>query len=151
MNTVGKSLSENTLGFLSLYTPQEASELQISKPGSSQGLIRSWQDLTTFVANPGPQVVLSNPKLSSPRTITFYSYKGGVGRTTALTHVAWILAQSGRKVVALDLDLEAPGLSTAFNLTPEPIYGLVDYFECGSFQAMSRGPKKRSGTSNLLA
>ncbi|GAB1538020.1 ParA family protein [Scytonema sp. NUACC21] len=34
----------------------------------------------------------------------------------------------GRKVVAVDLDLEAPGLSTAFNLIPQPRYGIVDYF-----------------------
>ncbi|BAZ04837.1 hypothetical protein NIES3974_14800 [Calothrix sp. NIES-3974] len=51
-----------------------------------------------------------------------------MGRTTALTHVAWILAQRGRKVVAVDLDLEAPGLSTAFHLQPKPRYGIVDYF-----------------------
>jgi MinD-like ATPase involved in chromosome partitioning or flagellar assembly len=35
-----------------------------------------------------------------------------------LTYVAWILAMRGRKVVAVDLDLEAPGLSTAFYLAP---------------------------------
>ncbi|MGD1700748.1 MinD/ParA family ATP-binding protein [Dapis sp. BLCC M229] len=63
-----------------------------------------------------------------PRTVTFYSFKGGVGRTTALTHVASILAMRGRKVVAVDLDLEAPGLSTAFNLKKQPKYGIVDYF-----------------------
>ncbi|WP_246844051.1 KGGVGR-motif variant AAA ATPase, partial [Hydrocoleum sp. CS-953] len=63
-----------------------------------------------------------------PRTVTFYSFKGGVGRTTALTHVASILAMRGRKVVAVDLDLEAPGLSTAFNLKLQPKYGIVDYF-----------------------
>lgn len=34
----------------------------------------------------------------------------------------------GLKVVAVDLDLEAPGLSTAFNLKPQPKYGIVDYF-----------------------
>lgn len=51
-----------------------------------------------------------------------------MGRTTALTHVAWILAMRGRKVVAVDLDLEAPGLSTAFSLNPLPESGIVDYF-----------------------
>ncbi|MFM7373521.1 MAG: MinD/ParA family protein, partial [Sphaerospermopsis kisseleviana] len=39
-----------------------------------------------------------------------------------------ILALRGRKIVAVDLDLEAPGLSTAFNLNPQPEYGIVDYF-----------------------
>jgi hypothetical protein len=44
------------------------------------------------------------------RTITFYSYKGGVGRTLALANVARYLASFGQKVFALDLDLEGPGL-----------------------------------------
>lgn len=43
--------------------------------------------------------------------VTFYSYKGGVGRTLALANVAYALAARGKKVVTLDLDLEAPGLS----------------------------------------
>ena len=41
--------------------------------------------------------------------VTFYSYKGGVGRTLAMLNVAAVLAQHDRRVVAVDLDLEAPG------------------------------------------
>jgi len=41
--------------------------------------------------------------------VTFYSYKGGVGRTIALLNVARILAGHGFRVVAVDMDLEAPG------------------------------------------
>ena len=43
-------------------------------------------------------------------TVAFYSYKGGVGRTLLVANTAQFLAMSGRKVVAVDLDLEAPGL-----------------------------------------
>lgn len=43
-------------------------------------------------------------------TITFYSYKGGTGRSLALANAAVYLAKLGFKVVALDFDLEAPGL-----------------------------------------
>jgi hypothetical protein len=43
------------------------------------------------------------------RIITFYSYKGGVGRTMALANVAWILAANGYRVLASDWDLETPG------------------------------------------
>lgn len=43
-------------------------------------------------------------------TVAFYSYKGGVGRTLLVANTAQFLALSGRRVVALDLDLEAPGL-----------------------------------------
>jgi hypothetical protein len=48
------------------------------------------------------------------RIITFYSYKGGVGRTLALANVAWILASNGRRVLVIDWDLEAPGLQRFF-------------------------------------
>jgi tetratricopeptide (TPR) repeat protein len=42
--------------------------------------------------------------------VTFYSYKGGVGRTMALVNVAAMLAKEGRRVLLIDFDLEAPGL-----------------------------------------
>lgn len=44
------------------------------------------------------------------RIITFYSYKGGTGRTMALANTAWILASSGKSVLVVDWDLDAPGL-----------------------------------------
>jgi len=44
------------------------------------------------------------------RVITFYSYKGGTGRTMAMANTAWILASNGYRVVVIDWDLEAPGL-----------------------------------------
>lgn len=44
------------------------------------------------------------------RAVTFYSYKGGVGRTLTLVETAKRLAKEGMRVVVLDLDLEAPGL-----------------------------------------
>src|SRR5258708_11157813 len=46
----------------------------------------------------------------SGRIITFYSYKGGTGRTMAVANGAWILAANGHKVLAVDWDLEGPGL-----------------------------------------
>ncbi|NEP45399.1 MAG: AAA family ATPase, partial [Okeania sp. SIO2H7] len=116
-------------GFLSLYTPKEAESLNISPPQISETFsLVTWQDLAIQAANPQNQPQLPQKEPSIPRTVTFYSFKGGVGRTTALTHVASILAMRGRKVVAVDLDLEAPGLSTAFNLKEQPKYGIVDYF-----------------------
>src|SRR5262249_10505735 len=45
---------------------------------------------------------------------TFYSYKGGTGRSMALANVAWILASRGMKVLVVDWDLEAPGLHRYF-------------------------------------
>ncbi|HET9169864.1 MAG TPA: FxSxx-COOH system tetratricopeptide repeat protein, partial [Actinospica sp.] len=49
------------------------------------------------------------------KVVTFYSYKGGTGRTMALANVAWILASSGRRVLAVDWDLESPGLHRFFH------------------------------------
>jgi tetratricopeptide (TPR) repeat protein len=48
------------------------------------------------------------------RIVTFYSFKGGVGRTMALANVAWILASTGRRVLTVDWDLESPGLHRYF-------------------------------------
>jgi MinD-like ATPase involved in chromosome partitioning or flagellar assembly/tetratricopeptide (TPR) repeat protein len=48
------------------------------------------------------------------KIVTFYSYKGGTGRTMALANVAWILASSGKRVLVADWDLESPGLHRFF-------------------------------------
>src|SRR5258708_3626809 len=47
---------------------------------------------------------------------TFYSFKGGVGRTTALANIAEILYSRGIKVLMVDFDLEAPGLERYFSV-----------------------------------
>jgi MinD-like ATPase involved in chromosome partitioning or flagellar assembly len=63
-------------------------------------------------------------------TVTFYSFKGGVGRSMALVNVAADLVLSGSRVLIVDFDLEAPGLDT-FNLAgpgPEAL-GVVDFVD----------------------
>jgi len=45
---------------------------------------------------------------------TFYSYKGGVGRTMALANVGELFYQAGLNVLLVDWDLEAPGLERFF-------------------------------------
>jgi cellulose biosynthesis protein BcsQ len=47
---------------------------------------------------------------------TFYSYKGGVGRSMALANVAALLAKWGKSVLVVDWDLEAPGIERYFSL-----------------------------------
>jgi hypothetical protein len=68
------------------------------------------------------------PETESVPRIVFFSIKGGVGRSTALAATAWSLAQEGKRVLVLDLDLESPGLSSAL-LPPErqPMYGITDW------------------------
>ncbi len=70
--------------------------------------------------------------LYNMKTITFYSYKGGVGRSLALSNIAIKLSQLKKKVFVVDFDLEAPGLQFKFDedYTLEPNIakkGLVDY------------------------
>ena len=46
---------------------------------------------------------------------TFYSFKGGVGRSMALANVAELFCRFGLKVLMVDFDLEAPGLERYFH------------------------------------
>jgi MinD-like ATPase involved in chromosome partitioning or flagellar assembly/tetratricopeptide (TPR) repeat protein len=73
-------------------------------------------------------------EIQSPRRgqiVTFYSFKGGTGRTMALANVAWILAANGKRVLVADWDLESPGLHRFFqpfldaNVGERP--GIVDF------------------------
>ncbi|ATB29800.1 KGGVGR-motif variant AAA ATPase [Melittangium boletus] len=62
-----------------------------------------------------------------PPRFVFASLKGGVGRSTSLSVVAAHLAARGGRVLAVDLDLEAPGLG-ALLLTRDilPEFGTID-------------------------
>lgn len=68
------------------------------------------------------------PETTGVPRIVFFSIKGGVGRSTALAATAWHLAQAGKRVLVLDLDLESPGLSSALlPLERQPMYGITDW------------------------
>jgi eukaryotic-like serine/threonine-protein kinase len=82
------------------------------------------------------------PRSGARQVITFYSYKGGTGRSMALANCACLLARgavpdaSGKgrpqRVLAIDWDLEAPGLHRYFagvaSITDDGP-GLLDLFE----------------------
>ena len=53
--------------------------------------------------------------MAEGKIVTFYSYKGGVGRTMALANIAWIMASNGLKVLVVDWDLDSPGLHKYFH------------------------------------
>ena len=84
----------------------------------------------------------------SGKIITFYSYKGGTGRSMALANVGYLLAETlppgSRGVLMIDWDLEAPGLHRYFEdsvkkaektaqrtgIRPLALHpGLIDFFE----------------------
>jgi CO dehydrogenase nickel-insertion accessory protein CooC1 len=83
------------------------------------------------------------PLVQAPPRLVFYSIKGGVGRTTALTVLAAQIASRGGSVLCLDLDLEAPGLGQALlpaDQTPE--FGALDWLAERAIQgAMGNLPK----------
>lgn len=68
-----------------------------------------------------------------PLVAAFYSYKGGVGRTTTLVAYALHLASRGIKVAIIDSDMEAPGYLSFFDLANQREMaegkrnGLVEY------------------------
>ena len=71
------------------------------------------------------------------KIITFYSYKGGTGRTMALANIACLLARrlarTSQRVLVMDWDLEAPGLHRFFAAKSEqPEYearpGVINFF-----------------------
>ncbi|MEU7867653.1 FxSxx-COOH system tetratricopeptide repeat protein [Dactylosporangium sp. NPDC049140] len=79
----------------------------------------------------GPRMSLRRDAYDRPATeeamtghegqvITFYSYKGGTGRTMALANVAWILAANGHRVLVADWDLESPALHRFFGPFLDP-------------------------------
>lgn len=72
--------------------------------------------------------VVKNGKLDlQSKMICFYSYKGGVGRTTTMVMSAIEMAKRGKKIVMIDFDLEAPGVSSIFPNESISQYGLLDY------------------------
>jgi tetratricopeptide (TPR) repeat protein len=69
-----------------------------------------------------------NKRVYNGKTITFYSYKGGVGRSMAVVNIGCLMAKKGLKVLMLDWDLEAPGLDTFFTKSlDKQKEGLLDF------------------------
>lgn len=56
--------------------------------------------------------------------LTFFNNKGGVGKTSLVFHLAWMLSEMGKRVVAIDLDPQA-NLTSAF-LSEDELVGLWD-------------------------
>jgi hypothetical protein len=89
-----------------------------------------WSEIL-LAPDPEEPVVIDEDEDNNKRpfVVTFYSFKGGVGRSTALAFVANILTTRGHRVVMIDFDLEAPGLSFTHptEISEETTYGVLDY------------------------
>jgi pilus assembly protein CpaE len=57
--------------------------------------------------------------LFKPQVVTVFGTKGGVGKTTIAVNMAVLLAQTKKKVVILDLDLQFGDVSVFLNLLPK--------------------------------
>lgn len=86
---------------------------------------------------------LKAPAASLPDAIpliVFASIKGGVGRSTALCVAAAHLSRRGRRVLAIDFDLEAPGIGSMLLKKDElPQFGSLDFLvesQVGGFKAI---------------
>ena len=83
---------------------------------------------------------------SQGQIVTFYSYKGGTGRTMALANVAWILASNGNRVLSVDWDLESPGLHKFFHpfldeSTVSATPGVIEIINDYASAAVDPGPR----------
>ena len=119
------NLGQYPIAGYDLLTTQEADE---QPPEHIQ--LPLWSDIL-MAPEPDHPVQLDEDSPKRPLVVTFYSFKGGVGRSTALGLVAGILATRNRRVVMVDFDLEAPGISILFRSDAENFnreqYGVVDY------------------------
>ena len=125
---------------------QQRSSLENKFPASSFVNIELNDDSYDFIFKDGNGVDIETSRLhlsnlflengsrneTSIPIVTFYSYKGGVGRSTALASLASHMAiKENKKVVVFDCDFEAPGFTNFFLEDPENIYyknGLVEFF-----------------------
>ena len=68
----------------------------------------TWADALSLEPEPTPVDERKFP--DGVKVVAFWGLKGGVGRSTALSHVALLLGRRGVRVLAIDLDLESPAL-----------------------------------------
>ncbi|MEA5579204.1 ParA family protein [Anabaena sp. UHCC 0451] len=120
------NLGQYPIAGYELLTPEEA----IEQPAQYINL-PLWSDILMAPEPDEPVYLDEDIPTKKPFIVTFYSFKGGVGRSTALGVVAGILATRKRRVVMIDFDLEAPGISVMFGQDIENTagenFGVLDY------------------------
>lgn len=125
---------EYYIGFINVYSVERAAEMALKKTHKSDSYM-SWADVLYADAD-------VDKEASELEVISFYSYKGGVGRTIALIETAYNLAKAGKRVMLLDLDIEAPSLHNIFSDRVNDgfvgvQYGIIEYLYKTVVQGMS--------------
>lgn len=67
---------------------------------------------------------------SNPPVVVFYSFKGGLGRSTLLASFAIQRARSGERVCIVDFDLDSPGVGRLLSADAQGLtarWGVVDF------------------------
>ena len=143
-------LAEKWKQQLGHYAPHSGDEFFFVDELMAPETLWSSQDIVALdeVSNDGVEICLYDRALGGqdwiradlrgdganiPRLI-FHGFKGGVGRSSALAMVARRLAETGKKVLVLDLDLESPGLTNILIDSERlPEFGLVGFPFCSGF------------------
>jgi len=92
-----------------------------------------WHDLAYFSSDYQKGLLKPDETSETRRIAAFHSFKGGVGRTTALmTHLAAYLEQTKKRnthVLLIDADLEAPGITYWLDVANRPSISFVRFLE----------------------
>ncbi len=131
LETIDLMLSDYPFLDYMLYTPEEVPAEEVPEPPP----LPLWSE--TLTAPKAEPPVFPNENVyqldqettKRPFVVTFYSFKGNIGQSTTLGLVANLLVTNGYRVVILDFDLEAPGISFLFpsHRSESQQYGVVDY------------------------
>ena len=141
--------------FLTDNEAMEEYDEEFTEDGIDYGLRRSLNNLFFNVQQANTEKNSNKEKFN---LVTFYSYKGGVGRTTGLALAATYLARKGKKVFVIDCDFEAPGLINFFNVAQSDTNknGLVEYLnDClfehniSTYDYIYEVEKTYSGSGNI--
>lgn len=121
---------------------------RVSAPAAARRLLPLyplWRDVAYLPVDENSAPCFSNlpaPFVAGPRMVSFHSFKGGVGRTTALmTYVTARLhatdAQKPVKVLVVDADLEAPGVTFWLDETNRPQVSFIQFLEAMHYPPVS--------------
>lgn len=101
-------------------TRKKANSPVVTEPSiPDAGMFSAASFAGVIAAEPSADAVVPDPPvLRDHPVVAFYGFRGGAGRTTALAHFAAALSARDVSTVAIDLDVEAPGLDRVLDCPP---------------------------------